>query len=161
MAYNDIGVVLEAKGMIDEARGAYLKAISIDPNYLSAYYNLAALYEKEGDLNHAAYYWRMRVNLGDWSDTWTWKAQERLETIGVKGELDTSKIPATGDLGFGLEPNPKRDAEYHLYRGRRYVAAGNYIAAQKEFNAAIVLDPHNKEIKESLEDAQRKVLLYN
>lgn len=160
MAYNDIGVVLEAKGMGEDAERAYLKAISVDPNYLSAYYNLAALYEKKGDLNNAAYYWRMRVNLGDWSDSWTWKAQERLEGVGVKGELDTDKIPLTG-LGLGVEPNPKRDAEYHFYRGRRYMAAGNYIAAQKEFNAAIVLDPRNKEIREALEDAQRKILLYN
>ena len=64
-------------------------------------------------------------------------------------------------MSFGVKSNPKRDAEYHLYRGRRYLAAGNYIAALKEFNAAIILDPHNSKIKESLEDAQRKVLLYN
>ncbi|MFC1709531.1 tetratricopeptide repeat protein [Candidatus Omnitrophota bacterium] len=159
LAYNDIGVVLESKGMAERAKQAYLKALTVDPNYLSAYYNLAALYEKEGDFDQAAYYWRLRVNLGAWSDTWTWKAQEHLEGLGLKGELDISKIPVTGSMNF--KSNPKHDAEYHFYRGRRYEAAGNYIAALKEFNAAIVLNPHNREIKESLENAQRKVLLYN
>ena len=159
VAYNDIGIVLEAKGMTDKAKDAYLRAISLDPNYLSAYYNLAALYEKEGDFDQAAYYWRMRINLGDWSDGWTWKAREHLEGLGESGNLDISKIPPTGDFGF--VSNPKRDAEYHLYRGRQYVAAGNYIAALKELNAAIILDPHNKEIKQLLENTQRKVLLYN
>ncbi|MFC1645566.1 tetratricopeptide repeat protein [Candidatus Omnitrophota bacterium] len=161
MVYNDIGVVFEAKGMTERAKKAYLKALTVDPNYLSAYYNLAALYEKEGEIDQAAYYWRMRINLGDWSDVWTWRANEHLERLGVRGELDVGKLPVTGDLGFGLTPNPKNDAQYHLNRGRRYLGAGKYIAALKEFNAAIVLDPRNKEIKDLLEDAQRKVLLYN
>jgi len=161
VAYNDIGVVLESKGDTKRAKEAYLRAISLEPNYLSAYYNLAALYEKESDFDQAAYYWRMRINLGDWSDVWTWRAKEHLEDLGARGELGTNKIPSAGDWSFDLKSNPKRDAEYHLYRGRRYVAAGNYIAALKELNAAIVLDPHNKEIKQMLEDTQRKVLLYN
>ena len=159
--YNDIGVVFEAKGMIEEAKEAYARAISVDPNYLSAYYNLAALYEREKDFDQAAYYWRMRINLGDWSDVWTWKAKERLDKLGTKGKLDTSKIPTTKDLSIGLKSDPKRDAEYHLHLGRRYLAAEKYVAALKELNAAIVLDPHNKEIEKLLEDAQRKVLLYN
>lgn len=161
VVYNDIGIVLEAKGQNDTAKEAYMKSISTDPNYLSAYYNLAALYEKEGDLSQAAYYWRMRINLGDWSDAWTWRAKEHLDRLSTKGGLDTSKIPASGDLSFGVKPNPQRDAEYHLYRGRSLLAAGKYVAALKELNAAIILDPHNQEIKQLLEDAQRKVLLYN
>jgi len=161
VAYNDIGIVLEAKSMNDRAKDAYLRAISLDPNYLSAYYNLAALYEKEGELDKAAYYWRMRINLGDWSDTWTWKARDQLENLEATGKLDASKMSVLGGNRLGLISSPKRDAEYHLYRGRRYLAAGNYIAALKELNAAVVLDPHNKEIKQLLEETQQKVLLYN
>jgi Flp pilus assembly protein TadD len=161
VAYNDMGVILESKGINEGAKEAYVKAISVDPNYLSAYYNLAALCEKEGDLNEAAYYWRMRINLGDWSDAWTWKAKENLEKLEAKGGVDPSDIPVTGDLSLGLRSSPKRDAEYHLYRGRRYLAAGKYVAALKELNAAIILDPRNKEIEQLLEYAQHKVLVYN
>jgi tetratricopeptide (TPR) repeat protein len=161
LVYNDIGIVLEAKGNSAQAKEAYLKAVSLDQNCLGAYYNLAALYEKEGDLDKAAYYWKMRVNLGDWSDNWTWKANEHLQSIEAKSGLDTKGAPPTGDLARGAEPNPKRDAQYHLNRGRQYLAAGDYTAALKEFNAAIILDPNNTEIEELLEDAQRRVLLYN
>ena len=159
VAYNDIGIILEAKGITNRAKEAYLKAISLNPNYLSAYYNLAALYEKEGEFEKAAYYWRKRIHLGDWSDSWTWRAKEHLDGLEVAGELDTKGIPVAGD--FGLTPDPKRNAEYHLYRGRQYLVIGDYVAALKEFNAAILLDPQNKEIEELLEDTTRKVLLYN
>ena len=161
MAYNDMGIVLEAKGMNDKAKDAYLKAVSLDPNYLSAYYNLAALYEKEGEFDKAAYYWRTRVNLGDWSDAWTWRANEHLANLEVSNQLDTKGIPSGGDLSSGLTSNPKRDAQYHLYRGRQFLAKGNYVSALKEFEQAIILDPHNSEIKQLLEDTNQKVLLYN
>jgi tetratricopeptide (TPR) repeat protein len=157
VAYNDIGIVLESKGMSDRAKEVYLRAISLDSNCLGAYYNLAALYEKEGDRDKAAYYWRTRVNLGDWSDAWTWRAREHLEKLGYSGELDMSGV----GLGRGLEPNPKRDAEYHLYRACQYIAVGNNVAALKELSAAILLDPQNREIKLLLEDTQHKVLLSN
>ena len=161
IAYNDMGVLLEAKGINDRAKDLYLRAISLDPDYLSVYYNLAALYEKEGDLNKAAYYWRTRVNLGDWSDVWTWKAQDRIKTLETSGVLDAEDMSMSANLGLSVTPNPSRDAKYHMYRGRQYLAIGNHLAALKEFNAAIVIDPYNEEIEELLEDAQLKVLLHN
>ncbi|MDD5005227.1 MAG: tetratricopeptide repeat protein [Candidatus Omnitrophica bacterium] len=160
MAYNDIGIVLEAKGMDQEAEEVYLKAISLDPDYLSSYYNLAALYEKEGKLEKADYYWKTRVNLGDWSDSWTWKAKEHLQQLKSSGKLAARTNPNVGNLDLKLTPNPKRDAQYHLYRGRQYLATEDYTSAFKELNAASVLDPGNPEIEQSIEDTQEKVLLY-
>jgi len=159
VAYNDLGVVLEAKGMNDRAKEVYLRAISLDPNYLSAYYNLAALYEREGEYDKADYYWRMRVHLGDWSDVWTWRAKESLEGLEREGKIDSKSRTMVGDLGFRLTPNPKRNAEYHTYQGRQYLAAGNYLAALREFSAAIAIDPYDEEIEQLLENTQLKVLL--
>jgi Flp pilus assembly protein TadD len=161
VAYNDIGIILESKGLSDAAKEAYSKALEVDPKYLSSYYNLAALYEKEGNFDKAAYYWRMRVQLGDWSDSWTWKAKERIDSLKESGKLkDDAELAMTGaDLSF--MPDAKRDAKYHLYRGRQHIVAGDYVSALKELNAAVALDPQNQEIEKLLEDAQRKVLLYN
>lgn len=161
VAYNDLGVVLEAKGLNDAAKEAYSKAVETNPNYLSSYYNLAALYEKEGNFDKAAHYWRIRVQLGDWSDAWTWKAKEHIDALEASGKLADGIEPMMTKADFNLMPNSKRDAKYHLYRGRQYIIAGNYVAALKELNAAIVLDPQNRETERLLDDTQRKVLLYN
>lgn len=158
VAYNDIGIVLESRGLNDKAKEAYLKTISLDPNYLSAYYNLAALCEKEGDFQKAAYYWKMRMSLGDWSDNWTWKAKEHLENL-------QSKVPELASKDIALIANssgdPKRAAKYHIYRGRQYASDGDYVSALKEFNTAIALDPQNYEIEQLIEETQKKTLLYN
>ncbi|MDD5355767.1 MAG: hypothetical protein PHY56_04485 [Candidatus Omnitrophica bacterium] len=161
VAYNDLGIVMEARGTNSAAKEAYSKAVGADPGYLSSYYNLAALYEKEGDFDKAAYYWRVRVQLGDWSDTWTWKAKDHIEALEASGKLSDDAEPMMGEKDLKLMPNAKRDAQYHLYRGRQYILAGNYIAALKELNAAIALDQDNQEIAKLLDDTQRKVLLYN
>jgi len=160
VAYNDLGVVLEAKGSNDAAKEAYSKAIEVNPNYMSSYYNLAALYEKEGNYDKAAYYWKMRVQLGDWSDSWTWKAKEYIDNLKDSGKIKDEIEPVTTGADLNFMPNEKRDAKYHLYRGRQYIVAGNYVVALKELNAAMALDPQNQEIEKLLEDTQRKVLLY-
>jgi len=159
LAYNDMGVILEAKGMVDKAKESYLKAISLDPTLLSPYYNVAALYESEGDVENAAYYWEMRIHLGDWDDEWTWKAKERLEKID-KSLAEGDGPPRAARVDLKLKPDPKRDATYHMYKGKKLVIEGKYFKAVREFNAALLYDPNNVEIERSLDDATRKANLY-
>jgi Flp pilus assembly protein TadD len=159
--YNDIGVILEAKGDSKKAKEAYLKAISLDSKLLSAYYNLAALYEKDQDYAKAASYWRIRVQLGDWSDAWTWRAKENLESLKASGKLGEKGKLSESDLGLGAGSNSKRDAEYHSYQGRQHVALGDYVNALKEFDKAIMLDPNNEELERLVEETERRVLLYH
>ena len=47
-AFN-LGVALEDLGRIDDAMGAYAKAIALDPDNADAHYNLAGIYERRGD----------------------------------------------------------------------------------------------------------------
>ncbi|MBL7151769.1 MAG: tetratricopeptide repeat protein [Candidatus Omnitrophica bacterium] len=81
VAYNDLGIISEARGEPEWAKELYLKAIEIEPKFLSAYSNLALIYEQEPDLEKAAYYWKKRVELGTPDDPWTIKAKRRLEDI--------------------------------------------------------------------------------
>jgi len=103
----------------------------------------------------------VRVQLGDWSDDWTWKAKDHIEALEASGKLSGEVEPIAGMKNLKFTPDAKRDAKYHLYKGRQYVLAGNYVAALKELNAAIALDQDNQEIAKLLDDTQRKVLLYN
>jgi len=48
MAYNNLGVVQESLGYVDEARENYIRAIALG-GYEQAHYNLAVLYEKLGE----------------------------------------------------------------------------------------------------------------
>ena len=80
---NDIGVLLEEEGRLQEAEQAYQQALTLDPNYLDPYANLAMLYERMGEKEKAIYYWMKRYQLGEASDQWTIRAEERLLALGV------------------------------------------------------------------------------
>jgi len=81
--HNDLGVLLEQMGRMEEAQKAYEQALAIDPNYLKAHANLAMLFERLGDREQAIYHWTKRRELGDPTDTWTARAEERLVALGA------------------------------------------------------------------------------
>jgi tetratricopeptide (TPR) repeat protein len=81
--HNDAGVLLEQFGQLEEAKRSYEQALAVDPNYLEAHTNLAMLYERMGDKEKAIYHWLRRYQVGDPSDPWTARAEERLVALGV------------------------------------------------------------------------------
>jgi tetratricopeptide (TPR) repeat protein len=80
---NDMGVLLENEGRLEEASKSYQKALTLNPNYLEAHANLAMLYERMGEKEKAIYHWLKRYQLGDPYDPWTARAEERLVALGV------------------------------------------------------------------------------
>ena len=80
---NDAGVLLEEKGLYDEAEKAYQQALMIHPTYPEAHANLAMLYERMGVKEKAIYHWMKRYQLGAPNDPWTARAEERLVALGV------------------------------------------------------------------------------
>ncbi len=96
--HNDIGILMEEQGRMEEAERAYQQALRIDPNYLEAHANLAMLYERLGNNELAIYHWLKRYQGGDPYDPWTVRAEERLAALGVlekypglKGSLYTKR----------------------------------------------------------------------
>lgn len=81
--HNDAGILLEEQGQLGEAERAYQRALALNPNYLEAHANLAMLYERLGEKEKAVYHWTKRYQLGDASDPWTARAEERLAALGV------------------------------------------------------------------------------
>ena len=81
--FNDLGVLLESEGRLEEASTSYQKALTLNPNYLEAHANLAMLYERMGEKEKAIYHWLKRYQLGDPYDPWTARAEERLVALGV------------------------------------------------------------------------------
>lgn len=172
VAYNDMGVIYEAKGWNQKAKLAYGKALDLDPTLPSAYYNLGSIYEKEGNLEKAVYYFKKRVMVGEWNDEWTMRARRELESLGVTDPevradfLDQHLASMEGgDInaqprGNDLDPKKrKRDARMHLARGKQLYYMGMYPEALTELGVAATLDPTNKEIEKTLEEVHRKALM--
>jgi len=63
-ALNDLGVVLEQKNRIEEAKKNYEKAISSSPDYHLPYYNLARIYQNENQ-NKAIDYCKKAIEIDE------------------------------------------------------------------------------------------------
>ena len=119
---NDMGVLLEEQGRLEEAEQAYQQALSLNPNYLEPHANLAMLYERMGQGEKAIYHWLKRYELGDPYDPWTSRAEERLVALGVlkthpglKGKLYSRRHVVEGEL----QANAQSIDEFHAETEKR------------------------------------------
>jgi tetratricopeptide (TPR) repeat protein len=64
IAHHNMGVVQAQKNNLDEARKQFLKALEIDDEYAIAYFNLAVVYKKLGDMVKAKEYYSKAKALG-------------------------------------------------------------------------------------------------
>ncbi len=166
VAFNDLGVIYEAKGMEAEAEKCYLKAIKIEPNFLSAYSNLALLYENQRRLDKAVAYWEKRVSMGSPEDPWTNKAKARLRDIMlISGGRDMSDEEEIFDLmqqinakKAVLRESNKELAKEYLRKARISYNREDYATALKLGASAQQLSPDDSEITEFVEKAQVRAL---
>ena len=79
--HNDVGILCETQGWVEEAKTAYQQALSVDPPYPLAEYNLALLYEKQTDLPQAIQHLQHFIGQSAHSDPWARKAKTRLKAI--------------------------------------------------------------------------------
>jgi len=181
-AYNDLGIIYEAKGWIEEARKMYLKAIEIAPNYPNSYSNLALLYESQKDYTNAILCWVKRAMLGYPGDPWAEAASKRLEDIARVypeayreignqyreniQQLGVGQLPSSEKItlfkeeapSYTQEPDPKNRALQYLNRAKESFSQGQYVTALKEATTAEYLDPSSPEIS-AFVDRVRKALL--
>jgi len=169
VAYNDLGIIYEAKGFIDQAEECYLKSIEISPNYLSAYSNLALLYEGKRDLDKAAVYWRERIQLGKPNDPWTQKARKRLEDINLvlsdkpieQDMREQEVVELMRDVAIQkaiLRKDDKELSKSHFEKAKQSYEKEDYATAIKEALDAQQLNPADKEIEKFIDKVQTRAL---
>ena len=107
---NDMGILLEREGRLQEAEQAYKQALAVNPEYVEAHANLAMLYERLGDKEKAIYYWMKRYEFGQPSEAGTTRAEERLLALGVlkshpglKGRLYSRQRIAVQEFAMHLQ----------------------------------------------------------
>lgn len=165
---NDLGVVFETLGQIENAEEAYLRAVAIEPNYGKAYYNLALLYEGRGNLQKAAEYWLKLASLSAQEESMSRKAQDRLYELGeIFPEIREKYLRAeaahldkeAAEFKDKLASDNKALAQFYIEKAGILVKKRNYPQALHMYLNAKHLDPQNDQIDTLIETTQRKILL--
>lgn len=163
MVFNDMGIVCEKIGVFLKAEYYYREALTLDPNYLPAYMNIAYLYIEKGFSDKAVQYLKKRYELGEHGEFWTEKAKEellridpdssiwidRLEKLRIKNasRLLEKEILAEARSEFEelVETSDK-----HYQSGCQYLKENKFALAQVEFERALSITPDNPKIINAL-----------
>lgn len=126
-AHNNLGNVLNAQGKPDEALRCYVQALTLDPEYADALYNLAGVYERRGSTERAVgIYRRMPGHAA---------ARANLERLLRDQEREARELLAD------QRDAQSADADTHISLGRRLKARGAGDKAQAHFEKALALAP--------------------
>ena len=147
---NDLGLVEEAMGKVDEAEDHYLKAIAVNFKCLPAYSNLGYLYENKENFEMAGQYFEKRVKFGTAHDPRTLQAQAELERITQFSRSMTRKKKAVEKESLEnamvlrakekVVPSTREsviNAEVDYQRGLAFFQAHRYDAARKSFEMCL------------------------
>jgi tetratricopeptide (TPR) repeat protein len=80
LAHFNLGNLDDEQGNFESARKHYLEAIRLNPRYADAYFNLALLCERNGDLLQAIGYWNTYLKL-DSTSSWASAARKQLDRL--------------------------------------------------------------------------------
>ena len=154
---NDIGLVAEALGKIDEAEEHYLKALAADFKCLPAYSNLGYLYENKQNFELAGQYFEKRVKFGNVHDPRTLQAQADLDRITKfsrtlikkkkavdKESLENAMILRAKEKVVPSLRESVVNAEVDYQRGMDLFQARRYDAARKSFEMCLEVSRGHK-----------------
>ncbi|MBF0387663.1 MAG: tetratricopeptide repeat protein [Candidatus Omnitrophica bacterium] len=172
---NDAALMQEYVGAVKEAEQGYLKAISLDRDYLPVYANLGMFYSKQGQYVLAAKYLRQRVERGRPEDPWTLQAQEELIKVCKKvpaleaerlraqaEELDNKIVQAKDKMKRSAERNRSLDFQTAYQSGLDALTSRDFSKAVEALETAVMLNPRSNGAREALRRARfgkEKVLL--
>jgi len=128
---------------------------------------LASLYQGQRKLEKAAVYWEKRIDLGDPKDSWTQRAQARLNDVyfALGKDIDVVKEAKVVDLALDIadqrelmRADDKEAAKMYLVRARGHYQRDELTEAFHDGITAMQLDPGNYEISEFVEKIQLRLL---
>ena len=129
--YSNIGVLYSDMRQGDEARRMYEKSLEVDPTYIPALFNLAALFEETGERQPAVDLYRQILSI----DPTYWDALSRLAYAQRAASVDDEII---GSLRAALNAagDPLVRESLHHALGKALDDAGQYGEAYKAYKAA-------------------------
>jgi tetratricopeptide (TPR) repeat protein len=156
-------------GFPERAEDAYMRAIEIDPVYLSAYSNLALFYENKRDLDKAEKCWNKRAELGQPDDPWTQRAKQRIRDIkALHTGIPLAQLSREEAVLGLVKDTVRQKAAYrgsneevfklHFNKAKAAYAKGEEIVALREAMIAKQVDPANSEVYQFIEKVQKRLL---
>jgi protein O-mannosyl-transferase len=134
VAQNNLGLVLETRGQIDEAITHYQKALAVNPDYVPAHHNLGMFLTSRGQLDEAIAHLKKVVEI----DPRIASAHGDLGTALVrKGRIDE----AIAEYGKALKIKPDY-AEAHNNLGVALHRQGRADEASAQYRKALEFDPN-------------------
>jgi len=135
LAYNNLGIVLAARGRFDEAIENYRQAIQINPNLADALNNLGTALVAERRFDEAIENYRQAIQI-DPNDA---KALNNLgNALATKGQFDE----AIGNFRQAIQINPNLAGALNNL-GTALVARGRFDEAIESYRQAIQIDPND------------------
>lgn len=136
-AYNNLGDALEKKGLRDEARKLYLKALSINPGYVLAYNNLGESFLNQGQLDKAILIFRQAIEKEPEKPVLHYNLATAYDQSG-----DEPAALAEYEKAFSLaERIAPWDSSVHFKLGLVFYKTNRNDEAKYEFKKAIALNP--------------------
>lgn len=153
---NDIGILYEQLGVQAQAERYYLSAVKLDEQYLPAYINLAYLYQKNGHVDRAAKYFKLRYELAGPNDPWAERAKEELLKISPEFKKELLSFEAERLSQEMVEQAHEEfyerilRANEHHKKGEEFLRSHQYRKAFIEFDYALTLTPKNPKVVKSI-----------
>jgi len=139
----DRGIIAHENQQYKEAEKNYLKAVTMDPDFAEAHFNLGILYARTKKLDKAEEEYKTALRLDP-------DMNEVHNNLGVVYAAQKKYTPAESEFKKALKKNPK-DAKAHLNLGHfYYYLMNNLLKAQKQYNLALELGPELKQAHENL-----------
>ena len=140
-AYNQRGLMYQARGEIDPAQADFEKSIEVNPQYDLPYVNLGVIAEGKGELAEALAFYLKAVEVNP-------KYSESYFSCGniysQQGRFDTATDYYTRALKIEVQVNPRLyKSVVYASRGAAYFSNRQYHLAFDDFNQALELNPDN------------------
>ncbi len=133
--YNNLGLVLQGIGKIDEAVEYFQKAISLEPNLSDAYYNLGNIFREKGNIDKAIDCYQKAIQ----HDNENYDAYVNLGiALKERGDLDEAIISYQKALNL----NPE-NADAYINLSIALKEKGQLQEAINSCKRALNLDPEN------------------
>ncbi|MBI5806364.1 tetratricopeptide repeat protein [candidate division TA06 bacterium] len=141
-SHNNIGVIYQKEGKLDQAKEHYLQATKLNTNWAAPYSNLGLIFEMEKETDQAVKYYLKAINL----EPNNFKILLQLGDL-LKRKGDRDKARQYYNRVISLSPDY---AEAHSKLARVYQSNGENIKAREEYIRALNLNPNMADTRKLL-----------
>jgi len=151
--WHHLGMAYDFKGMVDEARCSYEKAISIDESFAPAYVGLALNFRREGKSEEAVKNLKKAIEIDPSDAESYYNLAQIYQSQGLRDEAVSNYEQA-----IRLSPQPWR---YHQKLADLFMEYGEYWGAIRGYDSALKGDLNKPEILYSMAKAYNAMDMIN